>query len=410
MKKFIISIIFTSIIFVLWYYLLYLYDVNNTVLPRIIDNKYYILFLYISIIAWFWIYREDNSKSKFLVSFIFIINFLYLCSIFLIWNIWLTKTECIIFMWLLIIWFSATFLKNWIGYIIITLSIIWSCLLMFFSIIPLYENWPDTKWFDDQFETKFIVYSNVWINKEKAFLKKDNKEYEILDWINEYSFYIKQWWTEILFKSDNIYKNSYWLLLFKWWEFIEITPQSAIKINEDYEIQVLWWNIKYYPENPKLFKFTWDKNDILSKNNNDVIDTWINNTLDILDETWNILDNILDNDNKIKESSIKVELETDENIIHDIKDIYNKNLKYYIKQQVWSNLQLDVSVLKISQKTLDLLVKINPKYQENIQNLNNYLDILWIDLQDYNYKNNSNLGKTLDDIKNSFWDAVKLVE
>ena len=404
MKKFIISTIFTTIIFVWCYYLLTLYDINNTILPRVIANKYYILFLYISIVAWFWIYREDNNKSKLLVYLIFLLNFLYLCSIFLIWNIWLTKIQCLIFIWLLIIWFLATFIKNWIGYIIIFLSIIWDILLLYISIIPLYENWPDIVWFNNQFETEFIISSNIWINKEKASIIKDTKEYEIQNWTNEYNFYIKKWWSEILFKSDNLYKNSYWFILFKWWEFVEITPQSAIKINEYYEIEVLWWNIKYYPKNPTQFKFISNSDNTKNINKDKSTNTWdidVNtwntdiNTWDINENTWDININTWNNQiswdiqtwenteilwekeniNKDipQQDKINIQIEENEDIINITRDIYNKKLRYYIKQQIWWNLQLDTRILKLSEKTLNLLIKINPKYQNNIDHLQKYL-------------------------------------
>lgn len=429
MKKFIISTIFTTIIFVWWYYLLTLYDVNNTMLPWVIANKYYILFLYISIIAWFWIYREDNNKSKLLVFLIFLLNFLYLCSIFLIWNIWLTKIQCLIFVWLLLVWFLATLIKNWIGYIIIFLSVIWDILLLYISIVPLYENWPDIEWFDNQFETEFIISSNVWINKEKASIIKDTKEYEILNWTNEYNFYIKEWWSEISFKSDNLYKNSYWFILFKWWEFIEITPQSAIKINEDYEVEVLWWNIKYYPQNPKEFKVTknsdknklewnkknktWDNKELLTWDFDENLVTWdINeNTDEIL--TWGNLNYTWDTKksenitNTSQQKEVNIQVEDDDKIINITKDIYNKKLRYYIKQQIWSNLQLDTRILKLSEKTLELLIKINPKYQNNMDNLQKYLEIFEINLQEYNFRQDSNIWETINIIKESFSNAAE---
>jgi hypothetical protein len=428
MKKFIISTIFTTIIFVWWYYLLTLYDVNNTILPRVITNKYYILFLYISIVAWFWIYREDNNKSKLLVFLIFLLNFLYLCSIFLIWNIWLTKIQCLIFIWLLVVWFLATLIKNWIGYIIIFLSIIWDILLLYISIVPLYENWPDIEWFDNQFETEFIISSNAWINKEKASIIKDTKEYEILNGTNEYNFYIKKWWSEILFKSDNLYKNSYWFILFRWWEFIEITPQSAIKINEDYEIEVLWWNIKYYPENPKEFKITKKLNEDKKTKTWDIHEkTW-----DIDVNTWNIDINTWDNQvswdiqtwenkeitwekqeikqNTTQQEKINIQIEENEEIINITRYIYNKKLRYYIKQQIWWNLQLDIRILKLSEKTLELLIRINPKYQDNMDNLQKYLEIFEINLQEYNFRQDSNFWETINIIKESFSSAVKSLE
>lgn len=449
MKKFIVSTIFTTILFALWYYLITLYDTNNVILPRVMNNKYYVLFLYISIVAWFGLYREDNSKSKLFVFFIFLINFLYLCSIFLIWNIWLTKIQCLIFVWLLLIGFLATLLRNWIGYIIIILSLIWELLLIYVSIIPLYENWPDIEWFNEQFETKFVIYSNVGINKDKASIQKDNKELEILDGTNEYNFSIRQWWSEILFKSDNAYKNSYWFLLFKWWEFVEITPQSAIKINEDYEIEVLWWNIKYYPQNPTQFKITWTSNNTQKSNKKEKSKTWDiqiatwdiqENSWDVQEDAWNVEENTWDNQintwdiliwwdeeiwepetldedeeevetnetNEINETNIQVE--SDEEVINITKWIYNKKLKYYIKQQIWWNLQLDIRILKLSKNTLELLKKINPKYQNNLDNLQAFLDIFEINLDEYDFRQDIKFWETTKDIINTLSDAIDSVK
>lgn len=409
MKKFIVSFIFTTVLFILWYYLITIYDTNNVILPRVISNKYYILFLYISIVAWFWIYREDNSKSKLLVFFIFLLNFLYLCSIFLIWNIWLTKTQCLIFVWLLFIGFLATLLKNWIGYIIIILSVIWDLLLLYISVIPLYENWPDIEWFNDQFETKFVIYSNVGINKEKASIQKDNKDLEILNGTNEYNLNIKEWWTEIIFKSDNAYKNSYWFILFKWWEFVEITPQSALKINKDYEIEVLWWDIKYYPENPKEFKIISNSSNSKKSNEKKQIKTWDSqeNSWDNQINSWDIQTWENETIEETTNDDINIQLEDNEEILNIIKEIYNKKLKYYIKQQIWWNVQLDANILKLSQETLQLLIKIDPKYEKNIENLQKYLEIFDINLDEINYKSivntsaiNKNILNWLKDISN----------
>ena len=409
MKKFIVSFIFTTVLFILWYYLITIYDTNNVILPRVISNKYYILFLYISIVAWFWIYREDNSKSKLLVFFIFLLNFLYLCSIFLIWNIWLTKTQCLIFIWLLFIGFLATLLKNWIGYIIIILSVIWNLLLLYISVIPLYENWPDIEWFNDQFETKFVIYSNVGINKEKASIQKDNKDLEILNGTNEYNLNIKEWWTEIIFKSDNAYKNSYWFILFKWWEFVEITPQSALKINKDYEIEVLWWDIKYYPENPKEFKIISNSSNSKKSNEKKQIKTWDSqeNSWDNQINSWDIQTWENETIEETTNDDINIQLEDNEEILNIIEEIYNKKLKYYIKQQIWWNVQLDANILKLSQETLQLLIKIDPKYEKNIENLQKYLEIFDINLDEINYKSivntsaiNKNILNWLKDISN----------
>ena len=235
-------------------------------------------------------------------------------------------------------WFAWIYIKNWFGYIIIWLSILWSLIILFLSIIPLYNEWPDFEWFEKKYEEKILIYSNIDINEDRAQITQNNKKYNIINWLNTYNFKLPNSWSQIIFKSDDLYQNIYCFIVFKWWDFVEILPQSAINIDTNFQIEILTWNIKYYPNNPNNFSFI-----------------------------WNIHGN----------------LENSENIINIVKNWYNENLKYYIKEQLWSQVLENKTIIKISQTTLKILSKIFPwKYEKNLKNLQNYIEILNINLDE----------------------------
>lgn len=338
LQKFIIYLIIWCILCFILYFLIKRYDFNWNTLNRIISNKYYLIFLFLSIIICLSIYWKSDNKTKFLTYFIVCINCLYLLFLFLIWNIGLNIIQWLIILWFLILWFAWIYIKNWFWYLIISLSILWSLIILFFSIIPLYNEWPDFDWFEKNFTEKLVIYSNRNINEDNAQITKDNKKYNILVWLNNYDLKLLNSWSQIIFKSDELYQNTYCFIVFKWWEFLEVLPQSAVNINNKFQIEILTWNIKYYPNNFNKFSFIWN---------------------------------------------IKWDLETSENTINIIKNRYNENLEFYIKNQLWSEVFENKTILKISKKTLEILSKIFPwKYEKNLQNLQNYIEILNINLDD----------------------------
>ena len=338
LQKFIIYLIIWCILCFILYFLIKRYDFNWNTLNRIISNKYYLIFLFLSIIICLSTYWKSGSKTKFLTYFIICINLLYLLFLFLIWNIGLNTTQWLIILWFLILWFAWIYIKNWFGYIIISISILWSLIILFLWCIPLFDEWPDFEWFEKNFNEKLLIYSNRDISEDNSQITKDNKKYNILVWLNNYDLKLWNSWSQIIFKSDDLYQNTYCFIVFKWWEFLEVLPQSAININNKFQIEILTWNIKYYPNNFNKFSFIWDT---------------------------------------------KWDLEISENIINIVKNRYNENLEFYIKKQLWSEVFENKTILKISKKTLEILSKIFPwKYEKNLQNLQNYVEILNINLDD----------------------------
>lgn len=233
--------------------------------------------------------------------------------------------------------------KNTILIMILIIAVAYVC-YVFFSKIPLYEKWVDITSFENQFNTNLVIYSNVWLNKNKSYIQKDKKTYEIPIWFSDYDFFVDKSWSQILFKSDNLYQNTFAFLVFKWWEFVQIYPQSAINIDRDYNIEILNWEIKYFPSNSSKFHFTWSKN-------------------------WTLSD----------EESVKI-----------IDDRYYNKLKSFVKQDLWV-LSLNPTVIKISKWILEILVKISPKYEQNLSNLDQYLDLF-----DINLDTNRNFSNQVD--------------
>lgn len=338
LKKFVVYFILCVILWFILFFIIKKYDFDWNTTNRIVSNKFYLIFLLLSIVVYLSIYWKTDSKSKFLMYFIICINCLYLLFLFLIWNIWLNNTQWLVILWFLILWFTWIYIKNWFWYLIIWLSILWSLIILFFSTVPLYNEWPDFVWFDNNFNEKILIYSNMWISEDNAQIIKDSKKYVINAWLNNYDFKIWNNWSQIIFKSDNLYQNTYCFLVFKWWEFIEIFPQSAINIDNNFQIEILTWIIKYYPNNYNNFSFVWD---------------------------------------------FQPSIETSENIVSIIKDRYNENLEIYIKTQLWSEVLENKTILNISKKTLEILSKIFPwKYEKNLKNLQDYIDIFGINLDE----------------------------
>lgn len=359
-KKFIIYFI----LWIIWCFVLFFiikkYDFDWNTLSWIISNKYYLIFLFLSIIVYLSIYWKNDSKSKFLMYFLIFINCLYLLFLFLIWNIWLNNTQWLLILWFLILWFAWIYIKNRFWYIIIWLSLIWSLIILYFSVIPLFDEWPDFEWFEKIFNEKLLIYSNIWISEYNAQIIKDNKKYIINPWLNSYDLKIWSNWSQIVFKSDKLYQNTYCFIVFKWWDFVEIPAQSAINIDTNFQIEILTWNIKYYPADYNKFSFIWDFSPLI---------------------------------------------ENSENIVNKIKTWYNENLNFYIKAQLWSNVLENKTILKISQKTLKILSKLFPwKYEKNLKNLQDYIDIFNINLDEKNqYENDINTKWVL----NGVWWGVK---
>jgi len=364
LQKFIIYLILWIICCFILFIIIKKYDFNWNSINWIISNKYYLIFLFLSIIVCLSIHWKTDSKSKFLTYFIVCINCLYLLFLFLIWNIWLNNILWLIILWLLILWFTWIYIKNRFWYFIIWISLIWSLIILFFSIVPLYEKWPDYEWFEKNFSEKLLIYSNIYLNENNALITKDNKKYIINAWLENYELKPKKDWSQIIFKSDNLYENTYCFIVFKWWDFLEILPQSAININNNLQIEILTWNIKYYPKTLNSFSFTWN---------------------------------------------IQPELEMSENIISIVKDWYNESLRFYIKTQLWSEILENKTILKLSQKTLKILSKIFPwKYEKNLKNLQDYLDILNINLNEKKeYEKNLN---TKWNFNNFRWGLKKWIE
>lgn len=333
LKKFIISFVSTSIFYVIIYFLINLYDQTWETMLWFYNNIYYIAFLFISIIWWLTLYWNNNNKSKTIISIIFLINFVYLVFLFSLSNIWLNQLQWIFLIWFLLLWLVSTNLKNRIWNSIIILCILWISITMFSVLIPLYEEWPDFVWFENNFKTQFIVYSKASLNTKTAVLEKDKREYKLLNWISNYDLKIWWSWSEIIFKSDKHYQNSFWYILFKNKEIIQIYPQSAIQINKDFEIQIITWIIKYFPQEIKSFSFT-----------------------------WNMVPSIM----------------VDQENIDIILNRYNNELKKHILNKVWWDINKNKTILYISKKTLEILNKIFPKiFGKNLENFkmfDNYLN------------------------------------
>jgi len=333
LKKFIISFVSTSIFYVIIYFLINLYDQTWETILWFYNNIYYVAFLFISIIWWLTLYGNNNNKSKIIISIIFLINFVYLVFLFSLSNIWLNQLQWIFLIWFLLLWLVSTNLKNRIGNSVIIFCILWITITIFSVLIPLYEEWPDIEWFESNFKNQFIVYSKASLNTKTAVLEKDKREYKLLNWISNYDLKIWLSWSEIIFKSDKQYQNSFWYILFKDKEIVQIYPQSAIQINKDFEIEIITWIIKYFPQEIQNFSFT-----------------------------WNIVPSVM----------------ADQENIDIVLNRYDNELKKHILNKAWWDNHKNKTILSISKKTLETLNKIFPKkFEKNLENFkmfDNYLD------------------------------------
>jgi len=254
-------------------------------------NINYLVFLFLSIVTSLTLYWNKNKKSKLILAAVVLINFLYIIFSFGISNIGLNNTQGLFVIWFLILSLISNYIKNWFGYIIMTLSFVWIILTIWLATIPLYENWPDIKWFEAQFSPKLIIYSKANINQEKATIQIDKKEYNILNGLLSHELKINNSGSQILFKSDKKHLNTFGYLLFSNQEIIQIYPQSALNINKQHEIQIITWTIKHHPENTQTqYTFTWKYTSfgiINPENTKEIINFYQNKQTNyILDQIW----------------------------------------------------------------------------------------------------------------------------
>ncbi len=359
LKKFLISFFITLFFYVLIYFIVFYYDYAWETILRFKKNIYYLIFLFISIVWGLSLYGNENNKSKFIISIIFLVNFVYLIFIFSVWNIWLSRIQWLFLIWFLLLWLVFSNLRNRVWNVVIIASVLWIFLTIFFTLIPLYWEWPDLEGFENNFETQLITYSKIGLHTNVAILEKDNKKYNLIKWIKNYDLAIWPSWSNITFKANNLYLNAFWYILFKNKEILQIYPQTAIKINPNFEIEIITGMVKYYPQEIKSFSFT-GKNIALL---------------------------IVDQEN-----------------IDIILGRYDDQLKNYIWEQNGKEIHQNKTILLISKNTLEFLNKIFPRqFKQNLENFDLFDKYL-----EYNLEEKEDL-KTFDqeNIKKWIWQSVK---
>lgn len=270
------------------------------------------------------------------------INFLYIIFLFWTSNIGLNTNQWYILIGLLILAFVWVYIKNRIWWTITTLSIvflIWTFISLF---IPLYENWPDIEGFNNSFKTQLLTYSKASLNWSKVYVQLDKKEFQINNQLSSYDIKINNSWSQLLFKSNKKYLNTFAYIVFPNQEFIEIHPQSAININKDYMVEIITGTIKYFPQGHKWFSFTWKTIPSLVVN---------------------------------------------EESLNNINWYYEGLLKEYIIQNIWlESFVENKNIFQISEFIVNTLAKILPKqFKNNLKNLEDYKKYLNITFEE-NYK------------------------
>lgn len=335
-RKLLISFLITTIFFLWAYYLIGLYDQTGTTILRIKTNIMYLYFLFISIVISISLFWNEDNKSQFMLWFIFLINILYVVFFFIISNIWLTNNESYFLIWFLMLALVGSFIKNTIWHVVTIFSVFWILLTVFISLVPLYEVWPDIKWFEHQFSPQLIVFSKATINEDSASISVDNKVFNILNWLNNYNLNLNNSWSQILFKSDKKYLSTFAYILLPNQNFIQIYPQSAININKNYQIEILDWMVKHYPS------LSWSK----LKNN----EVWFTFTGENM--SFGLIN--------IQDASI-------------VSDFYKEELKTYITKQIWWDFMKNKTITNISLFLLNILNKILPnQFWKNLQNFKEY--------------------------------------
>ncbi|HKL44010.1 MAG TPA: hypothetical protein VJ892_01895 [Candidatus Absconditabacterales bacterium] len=342
LKNFLISFLITTIFSILIFFLVKFYDQSGNAIIRIQQNLYYIIFLFISIIISLTLFGNNNKKGNLIIASLILINFLYIAFIFSVGNIGLTNNQGYILIGLLILAFIGIYIKNRIGKTITTTSLIGLFGVFVFSFVPLYQNGPDIEGFNNSLKTKLLTYSKVNLNGSKVFVEIDKKIFPINSNFSLFDIKINNSGSQLLFKSNEKYKNTFAYIVFPQKEFIQIYPQSAINIDKNYNIEIITGMIKYFPQKHEKFSFT-----------------------------GKIIPSLLVNEEEL------------ENI-----NIYFETLlkKYISKQMLEENLIQNKKLFKISEYILKILSKVMPnKFKNNLENLNKYKEYLDLDYQE-NYK------------------------
>jgi len=358
-KKLLISFFITLFFYILIYFVVLYYDHSWETVLWFKNNIYYLIFLFVSIVWGLSLYGNESNKLKLIISIIFLVNFIYLIFIFSISSVWLSQNLGLFLIWFLLLWLVFSNLKNRIGNTVVVISVLGIFFTVFFTIIPMYWEWPDIKGFEDNFKTQIITYSKIGLNENSASLEKDWKEYSLFNWIHNYDFNIWLSWSEIVFKSKSLYPNTFWYILFKNKEILQIYPQTAVRISPELEIEIITGIVKYYPQKIDNFSFT-----------------------------------------GVNLASLMVDQEN----INTILDRYNNQLKKHILEKHWKDFYQNRTILLTSKKTLEILNTIFPtQFEKNLENFEMFDEYL-----DYNLEAQENLD-TFDqeNIKRWIWQSVK---
>ncbi|HRX63552.1 MAG TPA: hypothetical protein P5060_00380 [Candidatus Absconditabacterales bacterium] len=255
----------------------------------------------------------------------------------------MTNTHIFILIGFLIILLAASYIKNRIKYIVTILSCIGILITIIFIFVPLYENGPNENIFHQNFETKIITYSKIDLNSDGSIVQINKKEYPIKKGTLEYNLKTKpDTDTNILFKSNKKYSNTFIYILFPYGEFVKIYPQSALKISQNKQIEIITGNIKYYPEGYQQFILT-----------------------------GKLLPSLVVNEESIKQMT----------------EYYQTKLIKNIQGQLGGEINQNTYINKFSEVFLIFLSKIYPKkYKQNLQNFYEFQKYL-------NLENNTNQPK-----------------
>ena len=220
------------------------------------------------------------------------------------------------------------------------MCIVWILFTISFAIIPTYESWPDIQWFEKQFSPKLIIFSKANINKSKATILLDKEEFGISNWLSAHDLKINKSWSQLQFKANKKYLNSFAYILFPNQTIIQIYPQSALNIYKNLKIEIITGTIKYYS-----IAGSGETKNIFSGEN---IPFWSINT----------------QDTKI------------------IIDFYQDDLKKYIINQIWWEITKNEIIVNMSNFLLTTLSNILPtQFSDNLENFKKYQQYMDIDLK-----------------------------
>jgi len=274
LKKIFFWILIACALFWVAYIFLRYYNPEFDIIEIYNTYSTYLIVLFVSIML-VYIFALSNKKiARAGVSLIVAVNFLRLISFFSSDIIGLNQNELYLLVWVLILGFLTSYIKNRIRYPLIVIIGLAFIVTLLSSVVPLYEQEPDIQGFVDTQRIALLIQSQdsqemIQSTEAQIIIKSDDKEkiMNLEDIKKSEEFDIKEKESMLSFSAKPWLKDTYAHILFPDGNIITLSPQTAINIAKEkilpplktknifYNIELIQWKIAIYNHDSKSWTF-----------------------------------------------------------------------------------------------------------------------------------------------------------